>query len=712
MPESAHRAMVQAIETMAPMAEHDRDDPLHRYAFLREADHLWALGDIDRTLACLCNRVANIPRENLERWRPWLSRFRERFDEDHPTILNVRGNVAYWTGETGDAGGALRLSSALLPDQERVLGRDHPNTLTTRGNIASWTGKAGDARGALRLSSALLPDQERVLGRDHPNTLTTRSNIASWTGADGRRAWGAAAVLRAVAGPGAGAGARPPRHAHQPQQHRVLDRRDGRRAWGAATLLRAVAGPGAGAGARPPQHAHHPLQHRALDRQGGQRAWGAATLLRTAAGPGAGAGRATTPRRSPPAATSRTGPVRRAMRVGAAALLALLPDRERVLGRDHPDTLTTRHNIADWTGEAGDARGALQLFSALLPDQERVLGRDHPNTLTTRHNIAYSTGEAGDARGRCGCSRSCCRTGSGCWGATTPTRSPPATTSRPGLARWATRVARCNSSPHCCRTGSGCWGATTPTRSPPAATSRTGPGDGRRAWALRLSSALLPDRERVLGRDHPDTLTTRHNIAHWTGEMGDARGRCNSSRHCCRTRSGCWGPTTPTRSPPAATSRPGPARRATRVGRCGCPPRCCRTWSGCWGATTPTRSPPATTSRTRPARRATRVGRCNSSPHCCRTRSGCWGATAPTRSPPAATSRTGPVRRATRVALRLFTELLPDQERVLGATTPTRSPPSVTSESMPSGAVTLRRDAGGCARDWRVPRLDTAPMIR
>ena len=40
--------------------------------------------------------------------------------------------------------------------------------------------------------------------------------------------------------------------------------------------------------------------------------------------------------------------------------------------------------------------------------------------------------------------------------------------------------------------------------------------------ALRLSSALLPDRERVLGRDHPDTLTTRLNIAYWTGEVGDA----------------------------------------------------------------------------------------------------------------------------------------------------------------------------------------------
>jgi hypothetical protein len=43
----------------------------------------------------------------------------------------------------------------------------------------------------------------------------------------------------------------------------------------------------------------------------------------------------------------------------------------------------TRSNIAFWTGQCGDAREALRLFQALLPDQVRVLGADHPNTLTT-----------------------------------------------------------------------------------------------------------------------------------------------------------------------------------------------------------------------------------------------------------------------------------------------------------------------------------------
>jgi hypothetical protein len=35
---------------------------------------------------------------------------------------------------------------------------------------------------------------------------------------------------------------------------------------------------------------------------------------------------------------------------------------------------------------------------------------------------------------------------------------------------------------------------------------------------------LLTDCLRVLGPDHPDTLATRYNLAHWRGEAGDAAG--------------------------------------------------------------------------------------------------------------------------------------------------------------------------------------------
>ena len=299
-------------------------------------------------------------------------------------------------------------SPQLLPDRERVLGRDHPDTLTTRRQHRL----SGPARWATRARRCdfhreLLPDQERVLGRDHPDTLTTRNNIAFWTGEVGDAREALRLLPRAAAGPGAGAGPRPPRHAHHPQQHRVLDRRSGRRAealrllprllpdqervlgrdhpdtlstrsniayWtgevgdaprGAATVPRAAAGPGAGAGPRPPRHAHHPQQHRVLDRRGGRRARGAATVHASCCRTRSGCWAATTPTRSPPATTSR-----------------------------------------HWTGEAGDAPEALRLFTELLPDQERVLGRDHPDTLTTRTFVGIWAIKNGDQqRVAGGCAR-------------------------------------------------------------------------------------------------------------------------------------------------------------------------------------------------------------------------------------------------------------------------------------------------------------------
>jgi tetratricopeptide (TPR) repeat protein len=101
---------------------------------------------------------------------------------DHPATLAARGNFAFWTGQCGDAAGALRLATALLPDMERVLGPDHLDTLRTRNNIAFWAARCGDAAGALRLFTVLLPDREQVLGPDHLDTLSTRNNIASLTG--------------------------------------------------------------------------------------------------------------------------------------------------------------------------------------------------------------------------------------------------------------------------------------------------------------------------------------------------------------------------------------------------------------------------------------------------------------------------------------------------------------------------------------------------
>ncbi|MEU3622492.1 tetratricopeptide repeat protein, partial [Amycolatopsis coloradensis] len=73
-----------------------------------------------------------------------------------------------------------------------------------------------------------------------------------------------------------------------------------------------------------------------------------------------------------------------------------LADSERVLGPDHPNTLTSRNNLAGAYQAAGDVGRAIPLYEAALADSERVLGPDHPNTLTSRNNLAGAYQAAGD----------------------------------------------------------------------------------------------------------------------------------------------------------------------------------------------------------------------------------------------------------------------------------------------------------------------------
>jgi Tetratricopeptide repeat len=65
-----------------------------------------------------------------------------------------------------------------------------------------------------------------------------------------------------------------------------------------------------------------------------------------------------------------------------------LADRERLIGPDHPDTLTSQNNLA-FAYRAGRQRGkAIPLLEQNLADRERVLGPDHPDAVDSRNNLA------------------------------------------------------------------------------------------------------------------------------------------------------------------------------------------------------------------------------------------------------------------------------------------------------------------------------------
>jgi hypothetical protein len=161
-------------------------------------------------------------------------------------------------------------------------------------------------------------------------------------------------------------------------------------------------------------------------------------------------------------------------------LTALAPDMERVLGPHHTDSLAIRRRLARFSGDAGDAQGAVHLLTALLPDVEHVFGPDHRDTLATRNSLALWTGWAGDPAG-----------------------------AMQQLAVLLPDVERILGPDHrdTLATRLNLAGWTGATRDP--------------AGAVQQLTALLPDVQRVLGPDHRDTLTTRNNLAHFTGEAGE-----------------------------------------------------------------------------------------------------------------------------------------------------------------------------------------------
>ncbi len=180
------------------------------------------------------------------------------------------------------------------------------------------------------------------------------------------------------------------------------------------------------------------------------------------------------------------GAYRAAGRLGEAVPLleGTLADHVRVLGPDHPDTLTSRGNLAGAYRAAGRLGEAVPLLEGTLADHVRVLGPDHPDTLTSRGNLAGAYRAAG-------------RLGEAVplFEGTLADRvrllgrdHPDTLTSRGNLAG-AYRAA------------------------------------GRLGEAVPLFEGTLADRVRVLGRDHPGTLTIRNNLAlayRAAGRLGEA----------------------------------------------------------------------------------------------------------------------------------------------------------------------------------------------
>ena len=60
----------------------------------------------------------------------------------------------------------------------------------------------------------------------------------------------------------------------------------------------------------------------------------------------------------------------------------------RVLGDEHPETLTSAGNLALSLSEQGKHAEAERIHREVLGARRRVLGDEHPDTLTSANNLA------------------------------------------------------------------------------------------------------------------------------------------------------------------------------------------------------------------------------------------------------------------------------------------------------------------------------------
>jgi hypothetical protein len=173
----------------------------------------------------------------------------------------------------------------------------------------------------------------------------------------------------------------------------------------------------------------------------------------------------------------------------AEAYARIVPEAQRRLGLDHPDTLIARSRLARWRGEAGDPSGAAAALAVLFADCVRLFGLDHPETLAAWHSNAYWRGRAGDTKGA-----------AVAFEALLAHRLRGRPSDRLEILETRSSLAR--------------WRGTS----------------GDPLGAVEAYTSLLADRLEVLGPDHLETLNTRHGLAYWRGEAGDPAGAAAAFR--------------------------------------------------------------------------------------------------------------------------------------------------------------------------------------
>jgi tetratricopeptide (TPR) repeat protein len=159
----------------------------------------------------------------------------------------------------------------------------------------------------------------------------------------------------------------------------------------------------------------------------------------------------------------------------------VIETRKKVLGAEHPDTLTSMANLASTFWNQGRWKEAEELDVQVMETRKRVLGAEHPGTLTSMANLASTYRNQGRWKEAEELEVQVMETSNRVLGA----EHPDTLTSMGNLA-------------------STFW------------------NQGRWKEAEELEVQVMETSNMVLGAEHPDTLTSMNNLAHtWKGHGRD-----------------------------------------------------------------------------------------------------------------------------------------------------------------------------------------------
>ncbi|GAA4607771.1 tetratricopeptide (TPR) repeat protein [Actinoplanes octamycinicus] len=204
-----------------------------------------------------------------------------------------------------------------------------------------------------------------------------------------------------------------------------------------------------------------------------------------------------------------------------AVLERVVADRVRLFGDEHPDTISARVDLAGGYRQAGRTADALVIDEKVVDDATRLLGEEHPDTVSARASLGSSlwqvgrTGEAVAVLERVVADRV----------RLFGDEHPDTLRARIGLAACYRQAGRTADAVALDEKAVGDAARLLGDEHPDTMIARAGLASsyweaGRRAEAVGILERLVADRVRLFGDEHPDTISARVGLAACYRESG------------------------------------------------------------------------------------------------------------------------------------------------------------------------------------------------